>query len=89
MSATVGLGNIAGVAIATLISELAAVIIGLLVYRREVNRFDPGGKSGSVWDVNKLKRTLAINIDIFIRTVCLLFAFAFLPLKHQVLVTLQ
>ena len=69
--------GVAGVAIATLISELAAVIIGLLVYRREVNRFDPGGKSGSVWDVNKLKRTLGINIDIFIRTVCLLFAFAF------------
>ena len=69
--------GVAGVAIATLISELAAVIIGLLVYRREVNRFDPGGKSGSVWDVNKLKRTLGINFDIFIRTVCLLFAFAF------------
>ena len=69
--------GVAGVALATLISELAAVIIGLLVYRREVNRFDPGGKSGSVWDVNKLKRTLGINIDIFIRTVCLLFAFAF------------
>ena len=69
--------GVAGVAIATLISELAAVIIGLLVYRREVNRFDPGGKSGSVWDLNKLKRTLGINIDIFIRTVCLLFAFAF------------
>ena len=69
--------GVPGVAIATLISELAAVIIGLLVYRREVNRFDPGGKSGSVWDVNKLKRTLGINIDIFIRTVCLLFAFAF------------
>ena len=69
--------GVAGVAIATLISELAAVIIGLLVYRSEVNRFDPGGKSGSVWDVNKLKRTLGINIDIFIRTVCLLFAFAF------------
>ena len=53
--------GVAGVAIATLIAELAAVIIGLLIYRREVNRFDPGGKSGSVWDVNKIKRTLGIN----------------------------
>ena len=69
--------GVAGVAIATLIAELSAVIIGLLIYRREVNRFDPGGKSGSVWDVNKIKRTLGINFDIFIRTVCLLFAFAF------------
>ena len=69
--------GVTGVAIATLISEITAAIVGLIIYRREINRYDPGGKARHILDFRRIKRTLAINIDIFIRTVSLLFAFAF------------
>ena len=46
--------GVAGVAIATLIAEVAAVIVGLIIFRREVNHYDPGGKAGAVWDLIKI-----------------------------------
>ena len=69
--------GVAGVAIATLIAELSAGILGILIYRHELAVYDPHGKSGKVLDLERLKRSLSINFDIFIRTVCLLLAFAF------------
>jgi len=74
----VGLGwGVAGVAWATLIAETIAVAAGLALYRREVNKYDPGGRHGTIWVTEKIKRMFALNFDIFIRTISLLFAFSF------------
>lgn len=74
----VGLGwQVAGVALATLIAEYAGLGLGLLLVARELRR-RPGR-----WDVRglleraSLRRLLAVNRHLFVRTLALLFAFAF------------
>ncbi len=67
--------GIEGVAWATVISELAMVMLGLwMVYRR-------GGLQAHGWaallDRARLKRTLSLNSDIMIRSMILLFSFSF------------
>lgn len=73
-----GLGwGVAGVATATVIAEVTAMLVGLYWYRRQITRYDPGGRAAKLWQADKLKRMLSINFDIFIRTLCLLTAFSF------------
>jgi MATE family multidrug resistance protein len=72
-----GLGmTSAGVALAAVIAEIAAAVLGLaLAYRRLAAmgaRFD----RPRVFDRAKLVRTMVINRDIMIRTICIVFAFA-------------
>lgn len=68
--------NIAGVGMAVLIAEYAGVAIGLLfVFRRMTALRQPFDRS-FVFTLAKLKDLLSANTDMMIRTVCLLFAFA-------------
>ncbi len=68
-----GLGwGVAGVATATMISEYAAAGIGLFLYRR----LAPAGATAAVLDRVRLKRLFGLNFDIFVRTFCLISAFA-------------
>jgi len=67
--------GIAGVAWATVISEVLTTILGLFIVYRQ---------SGLVWegwlallDKAKIRRTLSLNSDIMIRSFILLFAFSF------------
>ncbi len=69
--------DVAGVAAATVISEYAAVGAGLLLFRRAAQAMDESGLRPSIIDAAKIKRMMVINLDIFIRTFCLIFAFAF------------
>ena len=68
---------IAGVAFATLISEVATAITGLGLAALMLKQI------GGVWDWQRIKRkdrlirVMRVNFDIFIRTLCLVFAFAF------------
>jgi multidrug resistance protein, MATE family len=68
--------GIAGVGLAVLVAEYAAVVLGLLCVvarnRRLAQRFD----FGSVMNARKFKALITSNADMMIRTVCLLFAFA-------------
>lgn len=69
--------DVKGVALASLFGEYAGLGLGLLIVSREL-RLYPG-----VWRWDKLKdavtfrRLLAINHNIFLRTILLIFAFAF------------
>ena len=73
-----GMGwNVAGVAAATVISEYAAVCIGLVLFHRTGSTINRVGTRPAIIDWPKIKRMLFINIDIFIRTSCLIFAFSF------------
>jgi MATE family multidrug resistance protein len=73
-----GLGmGVEGVAVATLISEFTAAGAGLLVAARQLNRYAAGGRPGIglILNAARLRALLKVNVDIFIRTLCLIFAF--------------
>jgi multidrug resistance protein, MATE family len=65
-----------GVALGALIAETAAALLGLALAWRHLKRLGVAIDWARVRDRGKLWRTLAINRDIMIRTVCLVFAFA-------------
>ena len=69
--------GVAGVAWATLISEVIAAAAGLYLYQRSLRKIDPGGQRGDVWAADKIRHMFALNLDIFIRTLSVLFAFSF------------
>lgn len=71
-----GLGmNVKGVALASVLGETLGVVVGLgLVRRHGLLSSLPKGLF-SHW--NRYRRLLAINRDIFLRTLCLIFAFTF------------
>ncbi|MEX0942562.1 MAG: MATE family efflux transporter [Pseudomonadales bacterium] len=75
-----GLGwGVAGVAAATVIAELFAISVGTWVVIRNIRS---NGASMRIpftrlMDISALKRMLIVNRDIMIRTLCLIFAFAF------------
>ncbi len=72
-----GLGwGVPGVAAATVIAEYAALVAGLAIVLRRL------GRDGTAWQLRRLLRRdrllamLRVNSDIFIRTICLISAFA-------------
>jgi len=48
-----------------------------LLFRRAARSMDAGGERPTIFDAGKIKRMMFINLDIFIRTFCLIFAFSF------------
>ncbi len=72
-----GLGwGVAGVATATVIAEYAAAIVGL-IYVAGLLRGGGRWNWAALLDWPKLAAMLRINADIFIRTICLILAFAY------------
>ena len=69
--------GVAGVAAATVISEVSAVFLGLYLFRRQIMQMAITVGSTSILDAPKIKRMFSINSDIFVRTFCLIFAFSF------------
>ena len=72
VSLVVGLGwGVAGVAVATLVAELAAAALGVAVVVRSLAR--AGGRLPAGWhrDLRGLERMMRANGDIFLRTLCL------------------
>ena len=75
----VGFGwGIEGVAAATVISEFAALSFGLFVVFKHLHQIGTGFSINwtILLEVTALKRMLVVNRDLMIRTLCLLFAFA-------------
>jgi MATE family multidrug resistance protein len=67
--------GVEGVAIATVISEVVALIAGILIILPRLQKAGPVSRS-ALLRVADLKRMLLVNRDIMIRTLCLIFAFA-------------
>ena len=69
--------GVEGVALATVIAEVSAASLGIYFYLKKT------GKDGIIIDYakllnsSKLQRMIAINLNIFLRTFCLIFAFAY------------
>ncbi len=77
-----GLGwGVAGIALGTLIAEVAAALLGLAFAARAL-KFYPGiWTRARLLDAARLARTIAVNRDIMIRTVVLLLSFAWFTAK--------
>lgn len=77
-----GLGwGVAGIAAGTLIAEVAAAAAGLAIAARHL-RFYPGRWTrAKLMDAQRLARTIAVNRDIMIRTIVLMFSFAWFTAK--------
>ena len=69
--------DVAGVAAATVIAEFTALALGVLMVRRELRRIPGSWQGMNLRDADKIRQLVAVNRDIFIRTACLMFAFAF------------
>lgn len=68
--------NVAGVGLAAVIAEYAAVILGLVFVARRMKSLNLSFDKARIFESAKLLSTLSSNGDIMIRTLCLLFAFA-------------
>jgi MATE family multidrug resistance protein len=66
----------AGVAWASVISEFVAIGIGFILVRRSLLIIGGHWIKEHIFNTDKLKRLIAVNRDIFIRTLCLQAAFA-------------
>ena len=74
----IGFGwGIGGVAAATLTAEIAGAAFGLVLVRRGLARLGGGWPRDRLFAPRRLAALLKVNGDIFIRTICLMFAFAY------------
>ncbi len=72
-----GLGwGVEGVAAATLIAEYAALGLGLLLVAKRLRQLPAGAAGARILDGARFRRMLAVNRDIFIRTLLLITSFA-------------
>ncbi len=69
--------DVRGVALATVIAQYTGVLIGLWFVRKELRKHPGHWLFDQIIHVEKLKRFLSLNNDIFIRTICLILVFAF------------
>lgn len=69
--------GVAGVAAATAIADVVAVVIGLFLALPILRRLGGQFVRAKILEASKIKRTVALNVDIFIRTICLVSAFAY------------
>jgi MATE family multidrug resistance protein len=69
--------GVAGVAAASVLSEYLALCTGLYITRHSLRGIGAAVDYRGVFDMEKLKALLHVNLNIFIRTMCLVFAFAY------------
>jgi multidrug resistance protein, MATE family len=67
--------GVKGAALAAVFAEYAALVVGLLIARRLLRQY--GGARPALFEAAAFRKLIAVNGDIMIRTVCLLFAFTF------------
>jgi len=73
-----GLGmTVDGVALATLIAEYCAALMGLWLVKDYLKTLFADIRSVNIFDIGKLKSMLHVNTNIFIRTISLIFAWAY------------
>ena len=78
----VGFGwGVKGIAAGTTIAEIFAAITGLLIARAALNRMGGHWDRQKLMDADRIRRTILVNRDIMIRTLCLVFAFAWFMAK--------
>ena len=66
-----------GVAWGTLIAQYAGFIVGIILLRKYYHNYFSYWESRLFFNMTKLRRFFKVNTDIIIRTLCLIFVFAF------------
>ncbi len=69
--------GVAGIAAATACADGIGLILGLVVVRGRLGSFATLPRFAELFDRQALRRLIAVNRDIFLRTLCLLAAFAY------------
>lgn len=69
--------DVRGVALATVISQYSGVIMSFFIIRKLLLNQSGEWSLDKILNFEKLKLFLSLNHDIFIRTICLIFVFAF------------
>src|SRR5690606_24755232 len=67
--------DVRGVALGTLVAEMVAASVGLAIAWRETRRLGGTASLARLLDAARLKRMLAVNVDIMVRTLALLSVF--------------
>jgi len=67
-----------GVALATLIAEYCGVATGCLIVYRELARHPGSGGALRLFELSRYRRLFSINANLFLRTMSLMFVFAFI-----------
>lgn len=73
--------DVEGVAAATVVAEVSAVAFGLWLVRPILPRVGGAFVRARILDAARLRVTMALNADIFVRTICLVFAFAWFTVQ--------
>lgn len=73
--------NVSGVAWGSLISSYVAVGFAVFLYRLRYGNYDLVFNWESILNKTELKKFFSVNSDIFIRTLCLIFSYAFFTAK--------
>lgn len=66
-----------GVALGTVCAQYTGLLLAILLFLRKYRNCLPRFKVDRVIQLSALRRFFSVNSDIFIRTICLIFAFAF------------
>ena len=67
---------VAGVAAATLIAEYSGFLLAVFLVVRRLRRLPPGAGGAKIFEPAKFRRMIAVNTDIFLRTICVVSGFA-------------
>lgn len=69
--------DVRGVALATVIAQYCGVILSFFIIRKQLSKQEGTWSLVKIFNIEKLKKFLSLNHDIFIRTICLILVFAF------------
>lgn len=72
-----------GVALGTVIAQYASFILASVLLLKKYSNFWRPIQQKALLQVDELKRFFTVNFDIFLRTLCLIFAFAFFTSKSE------
>jgi len=69
--------DVRGVALATVISQYCGVLMAFIIINKQLLKLSGEWLLEKILNLEKIKKFLGLNHDIFIRTICLIFVFAF------------
>ncbi len=69
--------GVEGVALASVIAEYVGVVLGVFLLRKELARHLGRWCQQQIFRTDKIRQMMVLNQNIFIRTLCLVFSFAF------------
>ncbi|MEX2524074.1 MAG: MATE family efflux transporter [Gammaproteobacteria bacterium] len=69
--------DVKGVALASVVAQYSGLLLGLILVRRELKAFPGHWLRSRILDFDQFRSMLVLNRNILIRTLCIIFAFAF------------